>query len=46
MACDALAMLSHWLTTKKSKDGDEKCGSGGIDMNRRTFKQSTWEAWN
>ena len=46
MACDALAMLSHWLTTKKSKDGGKKCGSGGIGMNRMTFKQSTWETWN
>ncbi len=48
LACDTLATLSHWLltlsATRKSKDGAEK--GGGIDMNRRTFKQCTWEVWN
>jgi len=46
LACDTLATLSHWLltlsATRKSKDGV----GGGFDMNRRTFKQCTWEAWD
>lgn len=51
LACDTLATLSHWLltlsATRKSKDGSgEKVGGGGVDLNRRTFKQSTWEAWD
>lgn len=46
LACDTLATLSHWLltlsATRKGKDGV----GGGFDMNRRTFKQCTWEAWD
>ena len=58
LACDTLATLSHWLltlsATRRSKDSGGKKESGessnnggsGIDMGRRTFKQSTWEDWN
>ena len=54
LACDTLATLSHWLltlsTTRKSKENggqDGMIGSkcGGNDTGRRTFQQSTWEAW-
>jgi hypothetical protein len=54
LACDTLATLSHWLltlsTTRKSKENggqDVMSGSkcGGNDTGRRTFQQSTWEAW-
>jgi len=41
LACDTLATLSHWLLTLSATRK-----SNNIDMNRRTFKQSTWEAWN
>eukprot|EP00581_Thalassiosira_minuscula_P031558 CAMPEP_0183767016 /NCGR_PEP_ID=MMETSP0739-20130205/11934_1 /TAXON_ID=385413 /ORGANISM="Thalassiosira miniscula, Strain CCMP1093" /LENGTH=93 /DNA_ID=CAMNT_0026005881 /DNA_START=64 /DNA_END=345 /DNA_ORIENTATION=- len=47
LACDTLATLSHWLltlsATRKSRDGEK---GGGLGMNRRTFKQCTWEGWN
>jgi hypothetical protein len=53
LACDTLATLSHWLLTlSKTRKGKEiggedgfsgKCGGG--DTSRRTFQQSTWEAW-
>ncbi|KAL7542466.1 hypothetical protein ACHAWF_007182 [Thalassiosira exigua] len=51
LACDTLATLSHWLltlsATRKVKGGTDGAGGGvaGIDAGRRTFKQSTWDAW-
>jgi hypothetical protein len=58
LACDTLATLSHWLltlsTTRKSKENNNGSNGGGTtDSNggksgveRRTFKQNTWEEWS
>jgi hypothetical protein len=48
LACDTLATLSHWLLTLSATrlSKDDSGGGGGVDMNRRTFKQCTWESWN
>ena len=58
LACDTLATLSHWLltlsTTRKSKENTASGGNGGTTdgnsgksgVERRTFKQNTWEEWS
>jgi len=58
LACDTLATLSHWLltlsTTRKSKEntnngnnGETTDGSSGKSgVERRTFKQNTWDEWS
>lgn len=58
LACDTLATLSHWLltlsTTRKSKENNTNGSNGGTTdgssgksgVERRTFKQNTWEEWS